>query len=110
MNGVLVIKMPKNPAHRVAMRKTVRALEQVIPAGWILQKEEAMVIPPANKWEPDIAIVRSELEFDTSRDITAADCCLVVEIADINSHARVQKRPAYASGWHPGLLDRESHC
>ena len=67
LNGILVTKMPKNAPHRVATRKTARALEQVLPAEWILQKEEAMVVPPGSKWEPDIAIVRSELEFDPSR-------------------------------------------
>ena len=35
LNGVLVTKMPKNPPHRVATRKTVRALERVLLAGWI---------------------------------------------------------------------------
>ena len=64
LNGVLVTKMPKNPRHRVATRKTVRALEKVLPAGWIVQKEEAIVIPSGSKLEPDVAIIRSELEFD----------------------------------------------
>jgi Uma2 family endonuclease len=101
LNGVLVTKMPKNAAHRVGTRKTVRALEQVLPAGWIVQKEEPIVVPPGSKWEPDIAVVRSELEFDASRDAMAADCCLVVEIADTNSKARSEKLPAYAGAGIP---------
>ncbi len=32
LNGLLVTKMPKNPRHRVATRKAVRALEGVLPA------------------------------------------------------------------------------
>ena len=102
LNGVLVTKMPKNPPHRVGTRKTVRALERVLPVGWIAQKEEALVMPPGNKWEPDVAIVRSELEFDAARDATAADCCMVVEITDTNlSRARSEKLPAYASAGIP---------
>jgi Uma2 family endonuclease len=102
LNGVLVTKMPKNPPHRVATRKTVRALERVLPAGWIAQKEEALVMPPGNKWEPDVAVVRSELEFDSARDATAADCCMVVEIAETNlARARAEKLPAYAAAGIP---------
>ncbi len=29
-----------------------------------------------------MAVIRAELEYDSSRDATAADCCLVVEVAD----------------------------
>ncbi len=102
LNGVLVTRMPKNPPHRVATRKTVRALERVLPAGWIAQKEEALVMPPGNKWEPDVAVVRSELEFDSARDATAADCCMVVEIAETNlSRARTEKLRAYAAAGIP---------
>ncbi len=82
LNGLLVTKMPKNPRHRVATRKAVRALEGVLPAGWFVLKADALVIPPGNKWEPDVAIVRGELEFDTERDAAATDCCLVMEVAD----------------------------
>jgi Uma2 family endonuclease len=102
LNGVLVTKMPKNPPHRVSTRKVVRALEGILPAGWFVQKEDSLVIPPGNKWEPDAAVVRSELEFDSARDAAAADCCLVVEVSDTNlSRARSEKLPAYASAGIP---------
>jgi Uma2 family endonuclease len=97
LNGVLVTKKPKNPAHCVGTRKTVRALEAVLPPGWIVQKEESLVIPPWNKWEPDVAVVRSELEFDSARDATPAECCLIVEVAVSNVfRARSEKLPGYA--------------
>jgi Uma2 family endonuclease len=97
LNGILVTKTANNPAHRVGTRKAVRALESVLPAGWFVQKEDSLVIPPANKWEPDVAVVRSELEFDSSRDPAAMDCCLVVEVADTNLfRAQSEKLPAYA--------------
>ena len=97
LNGVLVTRMPKNPRHRVGTRKVVRALEGVIPAGWFAQKEDSLIIPPSSKWEPDVAVVRGELEFDTTRDPAAIDCCLVVEVADTGLlRARTEKLPAYA--------------
>ncbi len=102
LNGVLVTRMPKNPPHRVSTRKEVRALEGILPAGWFVQKEDALVMPPGNKWEPNAAIVRSELESDSARDATAADCCLVVEVADTNLYrARSEKLPAYAAAGIP---------
>ncbi len=101
LNGILVTKMPKNAPHRVATLKTARALEQVLPAEWIVQKEEAIVVLPGTKFEPDIAIVRSELEFDPSRDAMAADCCLVVEVADTNSFPRSEKLPIVARAGIP---------
>ena len=102
LNGLLVTKMPKNPRHRVATRKAVRALEGVLAAGWFVQKEDALVILPGNKWEPAVAIVRSELEFDTERDAAAADCCLVIEVADTNLfRAQSEKLPAYAAAGIP---------
>ena len=107
LNGVLVTKMPKNPRHRVGTRKTVRALEGVLPAGWFVQKEESLVIPPGNKWEPDVAIVRGELEFDSSRDAIASDCCLVVEVADTNFLVPVGEAFSPSRGGHSGLLDRQ---
>ena len=98
LNGVLVTKMPKNPRHRVGTRKTVQALERVLPTGWIVQKEEALVIPPASKWEPDVAVVRSELEFDSTRDAVPSECGLVVEIADTKLfRAQSEKLPVYAA-------------
>jgi len=81
-DGIVVPKMPKSPRHRVGTRKTAEALERVIPTTWHVAKEEAVVIKPWSKPEPDVAVIRSELKYDSSRDATAADCCLVVEVAD----------------------------
>jgi Uma2 family endonuclease len=102
LNGVLVTKMPKNPCHRVGTRKVVRSLERVVPAGWFVQKEDSLVLGPSSKWEPDVAVVRAELEFDASRDPRADECCLVVEVVETNlSRAQVEKLPVYASAGIP---------
>jgi Uma2 family endonuclease len=102
MNGILVTKMAKNPRHTVATRKAVQALQRVVPAGWFVQKEDTLVIPPWNKWEPEVAVVRSELKFDSSRDAVAQDCCLIVEIVLSKLfRAQSEKLPAYASAGIP---------
>ncbi len=102
LDGAVVPKMPKNPLHRVGTRKTARALERVIPAGWHVAKEEAIVIRPRCKPEPDVAVIRAELEYDSSRDPTAADCCLVVEVADKSlTSDRGKKLAVYARAGIP---------
>ncbi len=109
MNGILVTKMPKNPRHTVATRKAVRALQGVIPTGWFVQKEDSLVISAVSKWEPDVAVVRSELEFNSARDATASDCCLIVEVADSNLfQSALRETSRLRRGWHPDLLDRQS--
>ncbi len=102
LDGIVVRKMPKSPRHRVGVRKTVRALEGVIPPEWHVEKEEPIAIPPEGKPEPDVAVIRSELEFDATRDATAGDCCLVVEVAESKlAKARTEKLPIYARAGIP---------
>ena len=111
LNGVLVRTMPKNPAHRVGLRKAILALETHVPTGWYVAKEESLTVGPGCKWEPDAAVVRAELEFDASRDATAADCRLVVEVSDASlARDRSEKRAGYARAgipvyWIVNLVD-----
>ena len=55
VNGVLVRTTPKNPAHRVGLRRTILALEKLVPAGWYVAKEESLTVGPGCKWVPDAA-------------------------------------------------------
>ena len=64
IEGVLVPKMPRNPPHRVGTRKTAKALERMVPAGWYVAVQEAIVIELESKPEPDVSVVPAELEFD----------------------------------------------
>jgi Uma2 family endonuclease len=81
-DGVIVPKMPKYPPHRVGTTKVAETLEGVVPAGWYVSRENAVVVGPRSKPEPYVSVVRETLKYDTTRDPTAADCCLLVEFAD----------------------------
>jgi Uma2 family endonuclease len=80
--GRIVCKMPKKPPHRVGTRKTFEVLSRLSPTGWYADKEEAIILGPQSKPEPDAAVLRDVFKYDSSRDPTAADCCLVAEVAD----------------------------
>ena len=80
----------------------------MVPPGWYVAVQEAIVIEPENKPEPDVAVVRAELEYDATRDPLAAECCLVVEVAESSlEYDRTTKRAALCHGRHSGLLDRQ---
>ena len=82
IEGQVVAKMAKNPPHRVGTTKTFEALGRLASADWHVTKEEAVIVGPRNKWEPDVSVVRAAFKYDATRDPTAADCCLVVEVAE----------------------------
>jgi Uma2 family endonuclease len=82
LDGEVVRKLSKNPPHRVATRKTFDALARLVPPDWDVAKEEAVVCGDRSKPEPDVAVVRAELRHDATRDATADDCALIVEVAD----------------------------
>ena len=81
-DGNVVPKMPKGPRHRVGTTKTAEALERVIPPVWHVARENGVVLNDWRKPEPDVAVIRAELKYDSSRDARAEDCCLVVEVAE----------------------------
>jgi Uma2 family endonuclease len=105
IDGKLVAKMPRNSTHIVSVRKSVRALESMIPAKWFVAKEDVLKIGLYSKPEPDAMVVRRELELDSSRDPIPADCALVVEVADSSLLAhRTEKAMLYSSGNIPLYL------
>jgi Uma2 family endonuclease len=112
IEGVVVPKMPRKPPHRVSTRKTAKALERLVPPGWYVAVQEAIVIEWDGKPEPDVAVVLAELEYDATRDPLAAECCLVVEVADSTlEYDRTKKLALYATAgipvyWIVNLIDR----
>ena len=112
IEGVVVPKMPRNPPHRVSTRKTAKALERMVPPGWYVAVQEAIVIERDGKPEPDVSVVPADLEYDATRDPLAAECCLVVEVADSSlEYDRGKKLALYATAgipvyWIVNLIDR----
>jgi Uma2 family endonuclease len=113
IEGLLVTKMGKKRPHVQAGKKGLKAFEQIIPRGWHVAKEDPIVASDWSKPEPDLAIVRGEVEEFDERDVVAADVALVVEIAESSlSVDRVDMARVYAAGgipvyWIVNLVDRQ---
>ncbi|MEM6446699.1 MAG: Uma2 family endonuclease [Cyanobacteria bacterium P01_D01_bin.123] len=81
LEGWLVLKMPKRPPDRVAMRLLRSTLERIIPTGWYVDSQEPITTADSEP-EPDVVIVRGRTQDYLDRHPAATDLALVVEISD----------------------------
>ena len=111
IEGLLVRKMGKKRPHIQAGKKGLQALSRVAPPGWHVAKEDPIVASDWSKPEPDLALVRGDVEDYSDRDVTAADIALVVEISaatlvdDRTAMARVYATSGIAYYWIVNLVD-----
>src|SRR5438105_15908107 len=61
LEGILVFKMPKKPAHRLVVRKLVKAIEKLLPEGYFVLSQEPITLSSGEP-EPDAAVVRGSDE------------------------------------------------
>src|SRR5436309_4671029 len=61
LEGWLVQKMTKYPAHRVATHRVRRALEGLVAVGWYIDSQEPITLAESEP-EPDVVVVRGETE------------------------------------------------
>jgi Uma2 family endonuclease len=82
IEGRLVTKMTKKPDHMTSSARARRAIERVLPAGWHARIEGPVRIPNRDSEpEPDLAVVRGEIDDYEDRHPDPADVALVVEVA-----------------------------
>jgi Uma2 family endonuclease len=111
LDGYLVPKMPKNPAHRAATRLLREALERILPEGWYADSQEPITLPTSEP-EPDGVVVRGETRGYLDRHPGAGDVALVADVADTTlEHDRSFKKRLYAQAeipayWIVDLIDR----
>jgi Uma2 family endonuclease len=111
LEGILVFKMPKKPAHRLVLRKLVKALDKLLPEGWFVQAQEPITLSNGEP-EPDAAVIRGTDEDYASRHPGPDDAAMVVEVADTTvQRDRTIKLRSYAGAgigvyWILNLVDR----
>jgi Uma2 family endonuclease len=112
LEGWLVVKMSKNPRHRVATRLLRLALERILPAGWYAEAQEPITTPDSEP-EPDVAVIRGDTRDYLDRHPGPADLALVVEVADTTlERDRTTKKRLYARAgiavyWILNLVDNQ---
>ncbi len=113
LNGVLVRKMPKNPEHTLATELGRRAIQAAIPSGWHVRGEAPVRIPNYDEPEPDLAVVRGDVDEYSTRHPGPGEIALLVEVADSSlARDRGEKRDIYARAgiafyWIVNLVDRQ---
>jgi Uma2 family endonuclease len=101
LEGWLVVKMPQNPPHRVAVRLTYKALEAIVPTNWYIDTQ-APITTADSEPEPDIVVVRGDPRHYLDHHPTPQDLALVVEVADTPlQRDRVFKKRLYAAAGTP---------
>jgi Uma2 family endonuclease len=112
LEGVLVQKMPKNPAHVMAKCLLVEALRKIIPTGWFVREQDPVTTTDSEP-EPDTAVVRGSPRHYVERHPGPEDAALIVEVADSSLRRdRGQKKRLYARAnvreyWIVSLVDRQ---
>lgn len=111
LEGVLVLKMAKNPPHVIALAKLLRALAAHVPGGWSVRSQDPITLDDGEP-EPDLTVIRGSAEDYPDRHPGAGDVALVVEVSDstldrdrgikLRSYARAGV-PVY---WIVNLVDR----
>ncbi len=96
IEGYLVFKMTKNPAHRVATRLTSDALRRLLPAGWFVDTQEP-VTTEISEPEPDVTVVRGQPRDYVQAHPGPREIAIAIEVADTSlAWYRGGKRLAYA--------------
>jgi Uma2 family endonuclease len=96
LEGWLVPKMPKKRRHSVATRRIRKFLEQILPAGWLVESQEP-VTTDTSEPEPDVMVARAETEDDLENQPGPKSVALIVEVSDTTlRHDRGFKKRVYA--------------
>jgi Uma2 family endonuclease len=111
LEGYLVLKMSRNPAHDATIQFIQRRLYRVLPEKWDLRTQLAISLGESEP-EPDFAVVRGEAQNYLTRHPGPADIGVVIEIAntslqrDLDDKARVYAQAGIAAYWVVNVTDR----
>lgn len=113
IDGYVVTKVPKKPAHSWSTKAVVKGLDRLLPPGWTSRQEQPVRLSDFDEPEPDITIVRGVDDDYRHRHPLPADVGLLVEVSESTlDRDRNEKLPAFARGgiavyWIVNLVDRQ---
>lgn len=112
LEGLLVPKMPKNPAHALALRLLRRILEALLSSKYQLLTQDPLTTADSEP-EPDAAVVRGSLRAFATRHPGPDDVCIVIEVSDSSlSRDRGTKKRVYARSGAPlyWIINLKAEC
>jgi Uma2 family endonuclease len=111
LEGYLVTKLTKNPAHVLAKRRLRGAIERVLPSGWFPGSEDPFTTSDSEP-EPDLAVIRGDPERYAERHPLPDEIALLIEVADSSLRRdqtlkkRIYARAGVPAYWIVNLVDR----
>lgn len=112
LEGWLVVKMSKNPPHRVVTRLIRQALERLIAEGWYVDSQEPITTLDSEP-EPDVTVVRGDTLDYLDRHPNPEEVALVVEVAeatlkrDRSTKKRIYARAGIEVYWLVNLVNQQ---
>lgn len=102
LEGLLITKMPKNPAHTLANQLTHDALDELLPDGWFVNAQEPITTADSEP-EPDVIVVKGKRrDYYLDRHPYPDDVALIVEVSDATlARDRTLKQRIYAAARIP---------
>ncbi|MGC8639389.1 MAG: Uma2 family endonuclease [Isosphaeraceae bacterium] len=113
IEGTLVQKMTKKRRHSSGSEKSWREIQALLPTGWHVEIEKPVRIPQRDSMpEPDVSVVRGEIDDYLELDPGPADLALVVEVSYSTVRADRALAATYLGGgipvyWLLNVRDRQ---
>jgi len=99
IDGEIVEMSPIGDRHAACVRRLIALFSQLFATVAIVDAQDPIVVTDSYTPRPDLALLRPRADFYALHTPTAADCLLVVEVADTSAEADRQiKVPRYARG------------
>ncbi len=111
IEGMVVRKMTRSPAHDVTLHLILSKLQSAISAPWIIRCQTAIITEDSEP-EPDLAIVAGPQERYWDRHPLAENVAMVIEVAHSSLAFDRRKSSLYARGgvpvyWIVNVADRQ---
>jgi Uma2 family endonuclease len=91
LEGYVVYKMSRDPAHDSAIQRVLRTLLRFLPPEWDVRIQMAIELSDS-KPEPDLAIVKGDYSTYKARHPNPSDIGLVLEVANTSLDRDIQEK------------------
>ena len=112
LEGYVVEKMPRNPAHDVAIQRLDKRFHRMVPSGWEVRVQSAIHLTDSEP-EPDVALARGDDFTFATRHPEAGELGATIEVADSSlARDRQDKGRIYTGAgipvyWVVNLVDQQ---